>query len=447
MLERLLTYINEQNLFQKNDKILLAVSGGIDSIVMAELFAKAKINFGIAHVNFGLRGEESNADEVFVKKWAVKNKVPFYTTTFETASYAEKNKLTIQVAARILRYTWFEELLNTYQFNYLATAHHLNDSAETMLMNLAKGTGIAGLHGILSKRGKIIRPLLFANKEMILDYVVENQLIWREDSSNESQKYQRNFIRQEIIPQFKEINPNFEETIEKTVEKVGEYEAYVQFEVEKFKQTYLTKKEEAYYIPFQLLVDNQIYKAIYSNILGEFNFGYSQIKEIFNSLTGEAGKIFISPSHTLVKDRTDLVIKANNILNEFGTLEIDLESEEKQIIKVQTFKLKFSTETIIPENFKFKTSKKTASLDFDSLKSPLKIRKWKEGDWFCPLGMNKKKNISDFLNSEKVPLNLKGDVFVITSNGSIIWVVGYRIDNRFKLSDKSTKMLFLEQVY
>ncbi|MES2796472.1 MAG: tRNA lysidine(34) synthetase TilS [Bacteroidota bacterium] len=446
MLESLLTYINSQNLFQKTDKILLAVSSGIDSIVLTDLFSKAKVDFAIAHVNFGLRGEESDADEVFVKKIATKYKVPFFTTTFETTNYATENGLSIQVAARILRYTWFEEIRQSHHYQYIATAHHLNDTAETLLLNIAKGTGIAGLHGILPKRGLLIRPLLFADREMIYDYLVENQLIWREDSSNESQKYQRNFIRQEIVPKFKEINPNFEETIYRTVEKVGDLENYFHYELEKFKTENLISKEGIIYLSFIKLLENPVLRAFYTAIFTEYNFGYTQIQEILKSLSGEAGKSFISASHHLVKDRTDYVIKPKNILDDFGTKEIDLNFETDIKINIQNFNLKFSKEEIT-ENFKLKTSKKTASLDFETLKSPLKLRKWKEGDWFCPLGMNKKKNISDFLNSEKVPLNIKGDVYVLTSNGSIVWVIGHRIDNRFKIGEKSTKMLLIEQTY
>lgn len=446
MLEALLTYINSQNLFQKNDKILLTVSGGMDSLVLCDLFAKAKFNFGIAHVNFGLRREESDADEVFVKKLAVRYKVPFFTTTFETENYATENKLSTQMAARILRYAWFEEVRTKNNFDYIATAHHLSDSAETLLLNIAKGTGMAGLHGILPKRGHLIRPLLFADKEMIYDYVSENQVIWREDSSNESQKYQRNFIRQEIVPKFKELNPNFEETIKRTVEKVGDLELYFSVELEHFKNENLISKDGAFYLSFEKLIQKPSLKAIYVAIFGEFNFGHSQIIEIFAAINAEAGKTFLSASHELVKDRTDFVIKTKNILDDFGTKEIDLDFEKDMKISAQNFKLKFLKEEIL-ENLKLKTSKKTATLDFDTLKNPLKIRKWKEGDWFCPLGMNKKKNISDFLNAEKVPLNLKKDVTVITSNGSIVWVVGFRIDNRFKITEKSKTMLLIEQFY
>ncbi len=444
MVERLLTYINSQNLFQYSDKILLAVSGGMDSVVLADLFSKAKINFAIAHVNFALRAEASDEDEIFVKKLALKYKVPFYTTTFQTVEYAQANNISTQMAARVLRYNWFDEILKTQNYDFVATAHHSNDAIETILLNISKGTGIAGLHGILPKRGNLIRPLLFVDKEMIMEYIVENQLIWREDSSNESIKYQRNFIRHEIVPKFKEINPNFEETIKRTVEKISDVEKYFYFEVENFKAENITIKEGIIYLPFEKLLQNKVFRAVYVSILSEFNFSYSQITTIFDSLEAEAGKFFLSATHSLVKDRTDFVIKQNSFLEDFGTKEIDLNFDEKIKIKIGSSSFSLNKLEIIIDQ-KLKTSKKTASLDFDTLKNPLKIRKWKEGDWFCPLGMNKKKNISDFLNAEKIPANLKQDVYVITSNGSIVWVIGHRIDNRFKITDKSQKMLFIEQ--
>jgi tRNA(Ile)-lysidine synthase len=446
MLEGLLTYINSQNILSKTDKILVAISGGMDSVVLCDLLAKAKIEFGMAHVNFALRGEESDADEVFVKKLSLKYKVPFFTTTFETASYAEENHVSIQVAARILRYKWFEEIRQKYGYDFIATAHHLNDTAETMLLNLTKGTGIAGLHGILPKKGKLIRPLQFADKEMIMDYLVENQLVWREDSSNESQKYQRNFIRQEVVPKLKEINPNFEETIKRTAEKLGYLEAYFQIEVNKFKVENLKSIEGNYYLPFDNLLKNSHLKAIYNSIFTEFDFGFNQIQDIFKSLSGEIGKTFLSPTHELVRDRVAFVIKPNNKHEEFGTKQIEIDFEEPFSLTIQNYKLKFSLSEYDTEA-KIKPSKKIASLDFDTMKGPLKIRKWKEGDWFCPLGMNKKKNVSDLLNAEKVPLNLKKDICVITNNGSIVWVVGYRIDNRYKISEKTTKMLTIEQIH
>ncbi len=445
MLEAFLTYINGQNLFEKDQKILLATSGGIDSAVMCDLFSKAKLNFAIAHCNFGLRSEESDADEVFVKKLSIKYKVSFFTTTFETSSYAENNGISIQMAARNLRYTWFEEIRQKNEFDYIATAHHQNDSIETLLLNLAKGTGITGLHGILPKRGRLIRPLLFAKKDQIFEYVVDNQLVWREDSSNESVKYQRNYIRQELVPKFIELNPNFEETIQRTIEKVKAMDELFQYNYQKFKAENLIFKDEVIFLPFGSLLKNSLLKIYFIEIFADFNFNYDQSIQIIESVIGQAGKTFISPTHVLVKDREAFVITSKNILEEFGTKEIELEQLDNQIITFDDLKLKSTIAEYSPTT-NLKTNKKTATLDFETLKSPLKIRKWKEGDWFCPLGMNKKKNVSDLLNSEKVPLNIKKNVKVLTSNGSIIWVVGYRIDNRFKITDKTKKMIFIEQI-
>ena len=220
MLKKFQNYIAAEQLFDLQDSVLLAVSGGMDSVVMAHLFFKAKFKFAIAHCNFGLRGEEADADEKFVKKLARKYKVPYFSEHFDTQAFADQEKISVQMAARVLRYEWFEKIRKEQQFQYLATGHHLNDMVETVLFNLTRGTGISGLHGILPKQDTLIRPMLFADKEMIYEYVVKNELLWREDSSNQSVKYQRNLIRNEIVPLLKNINPNLENTIRQTIEKV-----------------------------------------------------------------------------------------------------------------------------------------------------------------------------------------------------------------------------------
>ncbi len=232
MLKPFLTYIAEKALFLPEDTILLAVSGGMDSVVMAHLFHKAKFKFAMAHCNFGLRGEESDADEAFVKKLAKKYKVPFYTEQFETEAFARLEKISVQMAARMLRYEWFGKLLREAGFAYLATAHHQNDTLETVLFNLTRGTGISGLHGISPSRGRVIRPLLFADREMIYDFVVENQLAWREDSSNQSSKYHRNLIRNEVVPLLKQINPGLEGTIAQTAAKISAVEHIYESELD-----------------------------------------------------------------------------------------------------------------------------------------------------------------------------------------------------------------------
>ena len=432
MLQEFLSFIKSKNLFDPSQRILLAVSGGIDSITMADLFAKAKFDFAIAHCNFGLRGEESDADEVFVKKLAVKYKVPFFTTTFQTEAFAESEKLSTQMAARMLRYQWFESLLEKEKFDYLATAHHQNDVLETVLLNLSKGTGIAGLHGIRIKNNNIIRPLWFAEKELIFDYVVENQLIFREDSSNESVKYQRNLLRNEVVPLLKQINPNLDQSIRQTVERVMAAEDVFEKEIITLQNHIVRKENGATFIKFSEIIEKPSGDVWLHELLKPFHFNFVQSQEITLALEGEAGKTFLSPTHTLVKDRTELVITAKD-LSDFGTIILE-EGIEEIIFGTHTLEIE---EFERPEDFDLPTGKNIACLDAEKLQFPLQIRKWKVGDWFCPLGMNGKKNISDLLNDLKIPNNLKEQVYVLTSGGSIVWIIGHRIDNRFKVTPKT----------
>ena len=440
MLDQFLSFINKHNLVQPSQKVLLAVSGGMDSVVMCDLFSKAKINFVMAHGNFGLRGEESNEDEMFVKKLSIKYKVPFMVTTFQTTDFAEMEKISTQMAARILRYEWFEKIRQEQNCDYIATAHHQNDVLETVLLNLTKGTGIAGLHGIRLKNGRIIRPLLFAKKEMIFDYVVENQIIWREDSSNESNKYQRNLIRNEVVPLLKQINPNLENTMQHTVERIAAVEDIFEQEMEMLRKQITWSDTQAIFVNYKAIqtLSQPVIKL--SELLKPYHFTYQQSQDIFEAFDKESGKTFLSPTHTLVKDRTELVITQKN-LQSFVSRVVTADDEE---LLMDDFKLIIGKSFERTEDFVVPTAKKMACLDADKVRFPLQLRKWKEGDWFCPLGMNKKKLISDFLIDQKVPLNLKKEVCLLTSNGSIVWVMGMRIDDRFKVTDKTEKVILLK---
>lgn len=440
MLEKFVAYVHEKELFALEDKIILAVSAGIDSVVMCHLFHLAKFNFAIAHCNFGLRGEESEEDELFVKKLAKKYKVPFFIDHFEVAAFAEKEKISIQMAARALRYNWFQNLLDAEGYQYIAAAHHLNDSIETLLLNLTKGTGIAGLHGIQPKVNRLIRPLLFADKEEIYAFVVEHQLGWREDSSNQSVKYQRNLIRNEVIPLLKNINPSLENTMKQTIERLTAVEQLFQLEVERARQKLIRKEGEIIYVDFILLKQEsqpliKLYELIKDN-----HFSYTQAQDIWQVLDAEPGRLFDSPTHTLVKDRKDLIISPKQMQDFISA----------NIHENQTFFSNESLELHIGElsatNFIIPTQATMACLDKQLLQFPLKLRRWKEGDWFCPLGMNKKKKLSDFLIDLKIPLNLKSRIWVLTSNGSIVWIIGHRIDNRFKITDKTAHILQISSI-
>lgn len=440
MLEDFINFIRKENLFSEDQKILLAVSGGIDSIILSKLFHLAKFNFGIAHVNFGLRGAESLADEVFVKKWAKTLKVPYHSIVFDTNQYAEKEKLSIQMAARILRYDWFEEIRVRESYDYIATAHHQMDSAETILINLTRGTGLAGFHGIPFKNGNIIRPMAFANQEAIFDFVVQHKLAWREDSSNASTKYQRNFIRHEIIPKFLELNPQFEQTLSETSAKIKDIEDWLSEEMEGWeKEEVKTDELGNLHVSLENKLNEKKSKILYQRFLTKLNFGFEQIDQIIQNKREERiGKLFESPSHILNIDRQKWVISRKD-QSEFRPIIIQ-EDDEFVLMGNQKLTIEFEEKD---ENFTAPNSAKIACLDAEKLEFPLEIRKVQEGDWFCPLGMNQKKLVSDFLTDKKVPLNIKKQTMVLISQGSIAWIIGHRIDNRFKVTEKTEGVCYV----
>ncbi len=438
MLEDFIQFVQKENLFQAEDKILIAVSGGIDSVVLAKLFSLAKFNFGIAHVNFSLRGEESLADEVFVKKLAKTLKAPYHSIVFDTKAFAEKEKISTQMAARLLRYNWFEEIRQEFDYQYIATAHHQMDSAETVLINMTRGSGLAGFHGIPLKNGHLIRPMLFANQEQIFDFVVEKHLAWREDSSNESTKYQRNFIRHEIVPKFQEMNAAFEDTLAQTSERIRDIEAWIQEEYAMWQEANITN-DTANNLFVQLNPSSAKEKVMQQRWLQSLAFNGDQITQIINHPNDKVGKIYESPLFTLNIDRQQWVISPKD-QSEYKPI---LVQEEDELIDLGNQELHIYVEEKT-EDFKVPTDANIACLDADSLTFPLEIRKTQEGDWFCPLGMNSKKLISDFLTDKKVALNLKKSTLLMLSKGSVAWIVGHRIDNRFKVSDKTETVMIFE---
>ena len=435
MLQKVSDFIQAHQLCQPGSKILAAVSGGIDSMVLCEVLHQLKYNFAIAHCNFGLRAEDAEADQSFVKKLAKKYEVPFFTENFNTRAFAAQEKLSIQMAARTLRYTWFEQVRRQEGFDYIATAHHSNDTTETILLHLTKGTGIAGLHGIPVKNGYIIRPMLSVTKDDIYELVTSQKLIWREDSSNETTKYQRNKIRHEVIPVLKEINPNLEETMQHTAERVSHAEAIVAAYIENLREQSIKEAETAVYLSLVPLRNATGLPVVLHELLRPFDFSYTVVLELGAALEGISGKEFYSPTHTLVKDRDQLVITPRN-LNSFGSILI-----QEGATEAEASNLYFTIKYMAADEYKLNTKPHVAALDAEQLKFPLKLRAWQEGDWFVPLGMNGKKKISDFLIDKKVPANLKPQTLVLVSDQSIVWVVGQRLDNRFKVTDKTQQVV------
>ncbi|MDZ7936523.1 MAG: tRNA lysidine(34) synthetase TilS [Emticicia sp.] len=459
MLHGFLTYINEQKLFEPSEKVLLTVSGGKDSVAMLDLFCGANILFAVAHCNFQLRGKDSDDDQIFVENLCNENNVVFHTKTFNTKSFAKKNKISIEMAARTLRYEWFEDLRKELNFDYIATAHHLNDSIETVLLNLTKGTGISGLKGISAKKEHIIRPMLFASRKEIDAYVAEKNLSWREDSSNASNDYQRNLIRNQVVPLLKKINPNLDETFARNLERFQSLEADFRKNLSHFKATVMREKEGVFYLKIENIKYWQSANYYLEELLKEFGFNYFQSKEIFNSLDGLSGKVFHSENFTLLKDREELIIGREfftpPLHSERGlggevksmlTPNILLHEDEIQNLYVDFSdkKLRFTVLNIEEIDTSFERNNAVLFADFDKITFPMTLRQWHAGDWFIPLGMKGKKKISDFLIDKKIPLNLKKSIFLLTSQDTTIWVVGHRADDRFKLNDSTQKVLKVE---
>jgi tRNA(Ile)-lysidine synthase len=440
LLEKFKTYA--QTLFKPEEKILLTVSGGKDSVVMFDLFLNAGFRFGVAHCNFQLRGEDSIGDEEFVQNIAHNQGINFHSIRFDTKEFAHQKAISTQMAARELRYEWFEKIRIEGSYDFVATAHHLNDNIETILLNLTKGTGVAGLRGIQAKNGHIIRPLLFATREEIEEYVSVNNLSWREDSSNASTDYQRNLLRHEVIPVLKRINPNLEETFSRNIDRFHDLEMAFQKNLNYFKTTVLRQEGDTIFIKISNLKYWQSTTYLLEETLKDYGFNYQQIKAIEQSLHGHSGKQFFSPTHVLVKDREDLVIsrRTEDDFEEVIIEEIKPSLSNNPSQPSPDGEGYYALEIELPSNH-YPTEIEPQRFDLDKIKFPLTLRKWQQGDWFIPLGMKGKKKISDFLIDRKIPLHLKKVTFTITSQYNIIWVVGQRIDDRFKITPATKRVL------
>jgi tRNA(Ile)-lysidine synthase len=435
MLNQLLNYISYQKLIQPGQKTLLAVSGGIDSMVLVQLFSQTGLPFEIAHCNFQLRASESEGDQQLVENRANDYQVVCHTKRFATEEYAKKHGISIQMAARSLRRAWFDELIETEKIDLIATAHHLNDSLETILFNLAKGTGISGLRGILPKSEKYIRPLMFASREMIFDYAQINQIVWREDKSNSAIKYHRNLIRHKIVPELKNINPSLEATFSVSLEKIAATERIYKNAISKYKKELVQFSVDGFSIDKKKLNTLDEAPIILFEILEEYGFNFHQVREILESMHGQSGKTFLAPSYQLNVDRDFLFIKKSA---ESPFVEMTINKEAKQIT-TPFGQLSFAY--LDAKKVTFNDDNNKAFLDADKIKFPLKIRHWQHGDRFQPLGMRHKKKLSDFMIDEKIPLNLKNQVLVLCSEENLVWVIGWRIDDRYKITKNTSLAL------
>jgi len=437
VLTRFRDYIHQHDLIGPEDRILLAVSGGIDSMVMVHLFRTAGYTFGVAHGNFGLRGKESDGDEQFVKAYCEEHGFPFYGKRFDTKNYAEEKKISVQMAARELRYAWFDELIEKDRYHWLATAHQLSDNVETVLMRWSNGAGLHQLTGIPRKNERIVRPLLFATREEIAAFARSSGIAWREDSSNLATHYQRNFIRHEIIPRLKEINPSLEETFAVSLEKLEGATEIMNRGLEQLRDAMTRTDGRDFLIDKNLLLLLQHPAFVCYEWLRPYGFELDRCKQLVGALTSQPGARFLSATHVAVIDRENIIVSP--VEEEFHDVLLE-DGQDKAALGPWVMHL--STQkgrSISPDP-------RAASFNFASIRFPLLWRGWKHGDTFVPLGMNKSKKVSDFLVDERVPLTQKSRVTVIISGEDIIWVAGYRVDERFKVtpSTKTTLTLRLE---
>ena len=430
MLDRFFEFVKDKQLFAPQQKVLLAVSGGIDSMVLLHLFEKTGFKYGIVHCNFQLRGEESDGDEKFVKQQVLIHGVPSFFQRFETEEHARINGISIEMAARELRYEYFEKIRVENGYDYIATAHHQDDLIETFFLNLSRKTGIKGLTGIKEKAGKIIRPLLFASREEIENYARDNFVEYRDDSTNDEVVFQRNFLRHKILPLFSELNPAFLKNALASIENLKEvekvYDHFISGESEKI----VSEKNNELVFNIEALQQSAFPILVLLETLKDYNFNPTVIEEVYRSLKSESGKQFYSQTHRLVKDRGELFLTP-------------LSKEEERIYYLEKDDIELfapfdlSVEKISAKGFKISKEANVACLDLDKLEFPLLIRKWQQGDYFQPLGMTGFKKLSDFFIDEKIPVHEKENTWLLCSGKKIVWIMGRRIDNRFKITPET----------
>lgn len=425
-------HINNRFNFLKGKKLLITISGGLDSVVLTHLCKEAKLDISLAHCNFNLRDEESNGDEAFVLNLAEKLNVELFTQHFDTTIYAQENKLSIQMAARELRYNWFQELSNQLGLDYILTAHHADDNLETFLINLTRGTGLEGLTGIPETNGNIVRPLLKFSRETILSFAEQQKIKWREDSSNASTKYLRNKLRHEIIPKLKETNSQLLQNFDTTLMHLNDASSIVEESVNAVLKRAITgvnNDEITYDISEFVKLKNP--KAYLVEVFKPF--GFTAFGDIQNLLTAQSGKQIFSETHRLIKDRSHIILAP--LPSEEEDIAISILKEDKDKSTPKGILFFEEVNTIV------KASKNEIFVDIDKFNYPLTVKKWEEGDYFYPLGGNGKKKLSKYFKDEKLSLLDKEKCLLLCSNNEIVWVLNYRADERFKVTKNTNKIL------
>ena len=436
MLIRFQEYAREHKLFTASSRILLAVSGGIDSMVMAWLFRESGIEHVIAHCNFSLRREESDRDEEFVASWAASNNIPFRSTRFDTLSYAATRKISVQMAARELRYDWFSSLVRNEGYDSVAVAHNLNDNVETFLINIIRGTGLSGLTGMKQHAGGVIRPLLFATRNEIAALAAEKNIEYREDSSNIELKYTRNRIRHKVIPEMEMVNPGILAAINETMDHLSSSSEIVDAYVTLLSNDLFRLRGDSAEADIDKLTALNPAAPYLYEIFRRYGLSPKQTPEVISLLGSETGRYMYTSTHRLLNDRGKIIITPRNtepkekyIFNSIDEMRISGLFSEMRITE--------------PSDEPLPSSQLTASLNLDSVVFPVSVRNWEPGDRFMPLGMKNMKKISDFLIDLKVPLSEKEKVLLLLSGDEVMWVMGYRIDDRFRITDQTKRILVI----
>lgn len=435
MIKKFNEFIAQENLFKHDDKILIAVSGGIDSMTLLHLFNQCNFNFSVAHCNFKLREQESDGDQEFLERFCIDNKIELFVKSFDTKETATMNKVSIQMAARELRYNWFEKTIKENGFSKYATAHNLNDIAETFIINLTRGTGIKGLSGIKAKNGNLVRPLLFAKRTEIESYAKENNINFRHDSSNNETKYLRNAIRHKIIPVLESLNPSVLDSIKHTTSLLkGAENSYLK-EVNHLKKKILKPNGQAIQLDFAEITSHKLNAELMYEIIADHGFSYDIAKKLTGFKSLQAGKTFYSKTHKIVCNR-DAFLLIELVDSDCEEYELEMDNEQHELpVKLNFKKLEANN------NLEISRNTATATLDFDLLTFPLKIRRWRHGDVFHPFGMKGKKKLSDYFTDQKFSLIDKDNVWLLTSGDEIVWIINHRTDNRFRITQSTKKIL------
>jgi tRNA(Ile)-lysidine synthase len=438
MLQRFCTYIEENRIFSPGDQILVGISGGIDSVVLLDLLNKAGYTFAIAHCNFRLRGEESDADEVFVQKLARKYNKTLFKTSFDTLEYAIRKGISVEMAARELRYEWFENVRSENNYEWICVAHHRDDQLETFFLNLTRGTGLTGLTGMSPLSNKIARPLLFASRKEIEQYCRENLLEYREDKSNDNTEYHRNKIRHKVLPLMEELNPSFRSVLSKTMENLQDSKKIEAREIENAWERIAEEQENDFYLSIEGLKELDPLPAYLFHFLKNFHFNGEVVNEIVRSLDNGPGKKFFSPTHWAVKDREYLIVGEKGP-DDTSVYYLDETSSELNF----PVRMRIS---IVEKKYKFEIpdSPRVCCVDLSKIQFPMAIRHWKKGDSFRPLGMEGEKKLSDFFIDLKMSLPEKESAWILANGEEIVWVIGRRIDDRYKITSKTKNIFRME---